>query len=339
MTSAYTPLQLETTFQATLQVQEMKQSQFHHVYGPVPSMRLGRSLGVDLVPFKTCSYDCVYCQLGKTSNKTVERRDYVGIENVLEELERKLNVISSFPDYISLAGSGEPTLNKSIGLLIRRIKQLTEIPVAVITNGSLLWMPETQEALMDADLVLPSLDAGSETTFCYVNRPHPDISFERMVQGIAEFGRMFSGSVWLEVFLIGGVTGIPSEVKKIAALVRQINPGLTQLNTVSRPPSEEFAYAVSEKRMDEFKKQLPGTVELIIERRQRKPLTSRRYEIDNSDILGLLSRRPCTMRGVSTGLGMNPGEASKRLESLNRQGDIRIVRSGDRIFYQKVGCQ
>jgi wyosine [tRNA(Phe)-imidazoG37] synthetase (radical SAM superfamily) len=313
----------------------MKQNQFQHVYGPVPSKRLGRSLGVDLVPLKTCSYDCVYCQLGKTSNKTVERKDYIGIENVLEELERKLG-IGPAPDYISLAGSGEPTLNLGIGQMIRRIKELTEIPVAVLTNGSLLWLPEVKEDLMDADLVLPSLDAGDEILFRYVNRPHRNISFEKMVMGTAEFTKEFNGAVWLEVLLLGGVTGVTLEVKKIAALINQINPYMVQLSTVSRPPAEDFAFTVTPERMQELKKLIPGKVELIVENSHPELPISHRPETDNLDILALLSRRPCTVQGISTGLGMNAGEVTKRLQCLNQQGEIRVVRSNDQVFYEKV---
>ncbi|MGO8821108.1 MAG: radical SAM protein [Desulfomonilaceae bacterium] len=316
----------------------MNRNKFHHVYGPVLSRRLGRSLGVDLVPFKTCSYDCVYCQLGKTSKKTIDRKEYVAIEDVLGELERKLR-FEPFPDYISLAGSGEPTLNLGIGRLISRIKRLTTVPIAVLTNGSLLWMPEVQESLMDADVVLPSLDAGDEIAFRYVNRPHKSISFETMLKGLIDFTEMFSGSVWLEVFLLGGVTGVSSAVKKIASLAKEIGPERVQLNTVSRPPAEEFAFAVNAERMQEFKKLIPGNVELVTENGLEKLTITNQQEANNSDILALLSRRPCTVQGVSVGLGMNPGEAAKRLQRLDQQGNIKVVRSNDMIFYEKVGIR
>ncbi|MGC8604841.1 MAG: radical SAM protein [Desulfomonilaceae bacterium] len=316
----------------------MNRNKFHHVYGPVASKRLGRSLGVDLVPFKTCSYDCVYCQLGKTSHKTIDRKEYAPIENALKELEIKLND-GPFPDYISLAGSGEPTLNLGIGRLIRRIKRLTTVPVAVLTNGSLLWIPEVQESLLDADIVLPSLDAGDEISFRYVNRPHKGISFESMIKGLVEFTAVFSGSVWLEVFLLGGVTGVSPAVKKIARWVNEIAPERVQLNTVSRPPAEEFAFAVNEVRMQELRKLIPGKVELITENGFGKMPVAKHQETNNSDILALLSRRPCTVQGVSVGLGMNPGEAAKRLQCLNQQGDIKVVRSNDCIFYEKVGLR
>ncbi len=222
----------------------MNQNGLRYIYGPVPSRRLGRSLGIDLVPFKTCTYDCVYCQLGRTTNKTLKRAEYIAVPDILRELEEKLTSADR-PDYISLAGSGEPTLNSGIGELIRQIKKLTDIPVAVLTNGSLLWQDEVQDALMAADLVLPSLDAGDEFLFGYVNRPHRDITFMRMIGGIATFAKRFPGEVWLEILLLAGVTGIASEVKKIAALANHIKPTRIQLNTAWRPCAEEFAQALT----------------------------------------------------------------------------------------------
>ena len=175
-----------------------------HVYGPVPSRRLGRSLGVDLVPFKTCSYDCIYCQLGRTTNKTTERKEYVPVDDVLEELAEKLRSEPG-PDYVGLAGSGEPTLHARIGDLIAGIKRLTSVPVAVLTNGSMLWRSDVRAGIAEADLVMPSLDAGTPRRFERVNRPHRDISFEKMVDGLVTFCAVFRGKVWLEVFVLAGI--------------------------------------------------------------------------------------------------------------------------------------
>jgi len=294
---------------------------------------LGRSLGIDLVPFKTCTYDCIYCQLGRTTNKTLERREYVPVEEVLAELERKLATADS-PDYISLAGSGEPTLNSGIGEMVSRIKKLTNIPVAVLTNGSLLSMGEVQDALMKADLVLPSLDAGDQHIFHYVNRPHRDISFETMVEGIASFTKRFSGQVWLEVFLLGGVNSIPAEVEKIAAFVRRIRPDRVQLNTVSRPPVEEYAYPLPEKQMHVLKGLFPGVVEVISPFKQVNPVTIADSPFQNTEIISLLGRRPCTANGVASGLGINPIEATKRLQVLCQQRILKHVHRDGELFYE-----
>jgi wyosine [tRNA(Phe)-imidazoG37] synthetase (radical SAM superfamily) len=322
--------------QAAVRGREMKEPGFRYVYGPVPSRRLGRSLGLDLVPFKTCTYDCVYCQLGRTTKKTIERKEYVPVKKVLAELEKKL-AVEDTPDYIGLAGSGEPTLNSSIGDLIGKIKGLTDIPVAVLTNGSLLWMSEVQDALMAADLVLPSLDAGAEHLFRYVNRPHEDISFERMVGGIASFTKRFPGAVWLEVLLLAGVTGIPSEVKKIAALAKRIGPARVQLNTVSRPPAEEFALPLSTDQMLALKDIFPGEVDIISGNERDGGRVSAFTEAKEEDILALLSRRPCTSEDVAVGLGIHVTEALKLLEILIAVEKVNTVVTGGRSFYTITG--
>jgi wyosine [tRNA(Phe)-imidazoG37] synthetase (radical SAM superfamily) len=310
----------------------MSSNLVRHVYGPVPSRRLGRSLGIDLVPLKTCTYDCVYCQLGRTTTKTIERRRYVAVDEVLDELERALGA-GDAPDYISLAGSGEPTLNEGLGELIGRIKELTDIPVAVLTNGSLLWMSEVRDALMSADLVLPSLDAGDELMFRYVNRPHEGISFDAVVEGIIEFTRRFQREVWLEVFLLAGVTGIPSEARKIAALVRWIGPARIQLNTVSRPPAEQSAVPISTKQMRDLAVLFSGTVDFIRESRRGETAVTAAHKARASDILALLRRRPCTLEDVSMGLGIHCAEALKYLEKLMAAAKVETVVAGGRTFY------
>lgn len=313
----------------------MSKTAFRHVYGPVFSRRLGRSLGVDLVPFKTCTYDCVYCQLGRTTNKTVERKEYISVKDVLDELEEKLAETPA-PDYISLAGSGEPTLNSGIGDLVAGIKRLTDIPVAVLTNGSLLWNREVQDAIMKADLVMPSLDAGDENIFINVNRPHPGIAFGKLVDGLVEFAGRFSKPVWLEVFLLAGVTGILSEVHKIAALAKRIRPKKVQLNTVSRPPCEEFAFPVHRDQMKSFVKMFEIEAEIISEERSSESFSRNSVAIFDADILRLLERRPCTVMDISSGLGLHVTEVTKKIEPLIQKGKVISVRQNGALFYKVV---
>lgn len=305
---------------------------FKHVFGPVPSRRLGRSLGIDLVPFKTCSYDCIYCQLGKTTDKTVERREYVPLNAVLSELRRKLEQCR--PDYITLSGSGEPTLYAPIGKLIRGIKTRTKIPVAVLTNGSLLWDRDVQDALLSADVVVPSLDAGDDAAFQHVNRPHPSISFDRMVGGLVEFRKRYSKTVWLEVFLLGGITAIKTEVTKIAKITKHIRPDRIQLNTVTRPPAEDFAFPVSCKRMNHFCRAFGGKAEVIAEYKGRtgKGVVAP----DNDDVLALLGRRPCTLKDIADGLKLHPAQVAKTLEHLRDDGKVVEKRVDIRIYYEPV---
>jgi len=163
-----------------------------YVYGPVPSRRLGLSLGVDIVPPKICTLDCIYCQIGRTTQKSTERRDFLDIALVLAELRDRLaeGVVA---DYITIGGSGEPTLNSRLGELIDGIREMTRIPIAVLTNGTLLYRPDVRADCAKADVVLPSLDAGDATVFNKVNRPAPDISIEKLVGGLRQFREEYSG--------------------------------------------------------------------------------------------------------------------------------------------------
>ncbi len=306
-----------------------------HIYGPVISRRLGRSLGVDLVPHKVCSYDCVYCQLGTTTHKTLERREYMPAQEILTELREKLRRQTEV-DFITLAGSGEPTLNRAVRDVICGIKEMTNVPVAVLTNGSLLWTKEVQDALMEADVVLPSLDAGDEALFQYVNRPHPDLSFDRIVEGLVDFTRRFPGEVRLEVLLLAGVTGVKAEVKKIAELVERIGPAITHLNTVCRPPSEGFACPLFLEQLTALREIFPGKVDIIMEKADQETMKSDIPESKEGDIVALLGRRPCTSSEVASGLGIHPTEVLKYMENLVETGKLRRILSGGRYFYAIV---
>jgi wyosine [tRNA(Phe)-imidazoG37] synthetase (radical SAM superfamily) len=311
----------------------MSSSDFKYLYGPVPSRRLGRSLGIDLVPFKTCTYDCIYCQLGRTTNKTMERLSYVPVKEILNELKVKL-ASGERPDYISIAGSGEPTLHSYVGELIGMIKNMTSIPVAVLTNGSLLYLPEVRTALMKADLVIPSLDAGDETMFRYVNRPHDGISFDNMVKGLIEFTDYFPGQVWLEVLLISGVTGMAADVEKIATWANKIGAGKVQLNTVCRPAAEEFACAVERSQMENLASLFTGAVDIISDDEFVDLSVTAAKDVVGKDIVSLLARRPCTLTGICSGLSLHPHDAAKKLKKLVDEKRITTLRTSHEVFYK-----
>jgi wyosine [tRNA(Phe)-imidazoG37] synthetase (radical SAM superfamily) len=306
---------------------------FEYVYGPVASRRLGSSLGIDLVPFKICSYDCVYCQLGRTTSKTVKRKVYFDTKKILTEIQEKLTA-GLAPNFVTLAGSGEPTLNSDIGEIISQIKKSTDIPVAVLTNGSLLGLKDVQKDLSAADLVIPSLDAGDEYLFNYINRPHPGISFKNMLQGLVEFSRVFEGKLWLEIFLLGGVNAIRSEVDKLALCSEKIAAEKIQLNTVSRPPAEEFAYAVETERLNYFQDYFPGNVEIISENWTTETTSAGLSQTSDTAILELLKRRPCTVQGISAGLNMKAAQVTKRLGVLCQNGKVIQTRINEQIFFE-----
>ena len=303
----------------------------NYIFGPVPSRRLGRSLGVDLVPFKTCSYDCIYCQLGRTTNLTVERKEWVELEVIIEQLKAKLD---SKPDYITLSGSGEPTLYSRLEELIARIKEITDVPVAVLTNGSLLWMPEVRSALKMADLVVPSLDAGSEYIFEYVNRAHPDITFEKMLGGLIDFRKEYDGQYWLEVFFLAGVSITQVEIEKIKKHIETIQPDRVQINTVTRPPAEEFAESVSKEELESIAKVLFHNAEVIADYDRVHKQSD--FSVHRHDVLTLLQRRPCSIDDIASGLGLHRNEVIKYVEQLSAEGKITAKQQNQQLYYQVI---
>ncbi|MBN2311886.1 MAG: radical SAM protein [Candidatus Hydrogenedentes bacterium] len=306
----------------------MPEESFKYVFGPVPSRRLGRSLGVDLVPCKTCSYDCVYCQVGRTTVKTVERKEYVPYEAVLAEIQRKLDG-GAAPDYVTMSGSGEPTLFAKLGALIRAVKAMTDTPVAVITNGSLLWMPEVRAELLDADLVVPSLDAGTPAMFERANRPHPDLRFEQMVDGLIAFREAFPKAIWLEVFLLGGCTD--DEVRALAGYARRIRPDRVQLNTVARPPAESDARPVPQADLERYAAYFEPPGEVIAD--FTGVHDQQQFAASREEVLDLLRRRPCSLEDVAQGLRIHRHEAAKHIQHLQEEALIRAQIRGDVTFF------
>jgi wyosine [tRNA(Phe)-imidazoG37] synthetase (radical SAM superfamily) len=302
-----------------------------YVFGPVPSRRLGRSLGIDLVPFKTCTYDCIYCQCGRTTCKTVERTQHAKWEPVLKEIgERYFGHV----DYVTLSGAGEPTLCTGLGELIERIKAITSLPVAVLTNGSLLWREDVRKELRKADLVVPSLDAGDESHFRYVNRPHDSISFAQMVEGLRAFRQECCGQYWIEVFLLAGYTSVESEVNKIAECVARIRPDRVQLNTVTRPASRRFAEPVSRDQLARLACLFLPQGEVIADYAHRASETE--MSTSDSDVLNLLRRRPCSVQDVVSVFGLHTHEVIKQLENLYHRGLAEPVVGRKGVYYRAV---
>jgi wyosine [tRNA(Phe)-imidazoG37] synthetase (radical SAM superfamily) len=303
-----------------------------HVFGPVPSRRLGRSLGVDVVPFKTCTYDCIYCQLGRTTCRTIERKEWVPLEDVVGEVESVELRLCSQPDYITLSGSGEPTLFSRLGELIDRIKAMTDVPVALLTNGSLLYRPEVREEIRDVDLLVPSLDAGDELRFRHINRPHEAISFDGLLEGLIAARESCRGQYWLEVFLLAGYTAIEAEVSKLARCVERIKPDRVQLNTVTRPPAESFAAGVSAERLAELARLFDPPAEVIAD--VDHVHEQAQFSATREDVLNLLRRRPCSIEGIARGLSMHPNEVVKYIEALQAENLVEATQTSRGCYYR-----
>jgi wyosine [tRNA(Phe)-imidazoG37] synthetase (radical SAM superfamily) len=307
-------------------------SAYRHLYGPVPSRRLGRSLGIDLVPHKICTYDCIYCQIGKTTKKTLTRKEYVPVKEIIEEVKQFLKEGTSSIDHLSLTGSGEPTLHSEIRSVIEEIKAMTAIPVAVITNGSLLYEEEVRQDLLRADLVLPSLDAVSSEIFVTINRPRPGFSAEKVVEGLVEFRKIYKGQIWLEILFCKGVNDGKEELLRMRKTVDRIHPDRIHLNTVVRPPSEKWAVPLSQKEMEEIRVFFGEKAEIISEF-DRHPLRASERDI-KEEILRILKRRPLSLTDLSKGMGIREDEIEKFIQPLVSEEKIHARMFGGSIYYE-----
>jgi wyosine [tRNA(Phe)-imidazoG37] synthetase (radical SAM superfamily) len=309
---------------------------YKFLFGPVPSRRLGMSLGVDLVPHKVCSLDCVYCECGATTKLTLDRMEYIPYEKVIAELEHFF-ANHPDPDYVTFSGSGEPTLNSRIGDVLRFIKQVKpHIPVAVLTNGTLLTQKQVRNEIMNADLVLPSLDAATEKTFQKINRPARSLNIDEYIQGLVDFRSEFNGTIWLEVFIIPGFNDSQPELQALKKACIRIQPDKIQLNALDRPGTEENI----PKATPELLRAIVADwnldyVEIIASFRSRTEVKSYRDDIETA-ILETIRRRPCTLEDISAILGLHINEVNKYLDVLEKEGSIMHKRLERGLFYYPV---
>ena len=302
-----------------------------YIYGPVPSRRLGLSLGVDLVPYKICSYDCIYCQLGRTTKKTITQKPYIDTEKILKQLDQKL-MKNICMDYITMAGSGEPTLNSEIEFLIHEIKKKTDIPVAVLTNGSLFGNRRVGRSIIEADVVIPSLDAYNQKMFETINRPHSDIKFIDTVKGLMDFRKEYRKEIWLEVFLLDGINSSENDATMFKEWIEKINPDKVHINTAVRPSAEIYARQVSSEKLLKFCSVLGEKAEIIVPYADSKK-HERRINIEE-ELLDLLARRPCSLSDISSGLNVHKNEILKYIEHFVQSNKIVIKKKDHIIYYQ-----
>lgn len=306
------------------------------VYGPVPSRRLGLSLGVDLVPFKVCPYDCVYCQLGPTRRLSTRRERFFPVAVLVEQVRSAL-AKGPRPDVITLGGSGEPALFEPLGELILALKSLTELPVVLLTNGALFGDAEIRGEAALADMVLPSLDAGDEETFRAVNRPQESLTLASVVAGLEAFRREFSGPLWLEVMVVAGLNDGESQMGLIADLARRIAPHRVHLNTPVRPSPLGPSAVVPPDRLQEHRRLFTPEAEVIADFRFSPIEADHRGGGLEERLLDLLSRRPCTVEDAAAGLAAAPNEIVKALAAIEASGKVTSRMHGSRRFYQAGG--
>jgi wyosine [tRNA(Phe)-imidazoG37] synthetase (radical SAM superfamily) len=286
----------------------------NYTYGPVPSRRLGRSLGVSVIPRKICTNSCVYCQLGRTKSRWVQPMSYFPREEVLAEIVERVTATS--PDCITFVGDGEPTLSADLGWYVEQCKKRWSTPVAVITNGCLLFQEPMQASLLAADIVLPSLDAGDERTFRKINRPHPTLDFEQVVEGLAAFRRSFTGQLRLEVMLVKGVNDTERSIRDIRRLAWAIRPERIDVAIPTRPPAEPWVEPPQPERLLRAQKLLRSAESMT--RPEHGEFEVAGFETVLDAVAGLSARHPLRW------------EQAKQVEAaFERPGELEhLVQSG-----------
>jgi len=304
-----------------------------YIFGPVYSRRLGISLGVDLVPFKICSMECLYCEVGKTTNKTLQRGEYISINTVKKELSSFLSSCP-LPDFVTFSGYGEPTLNLKIGEIVEFLKKnYPDISIALITNSSLLFREDVLDDIENIDIFLPSFDAASDKVFKQINRPVTGLSVNLIQEGLLKLKERASGKIWLETLFVKGVNYAIDEIKKIGDFVHRLSPDRWQINTVVRPPAFGCEGLSEEelKRIEEVVKfpytDIIGRVSVV------------KREMDDKDIkkriLELVDRRPCPVNELETAFGISVDRVKKLIIKLIKDGDVEKVKYGNMLYYKR----
>ncbi len=309
------------------------------VFGPVPSRRLGQSLGIDPIPLKTCNWNCVYCQLGRSTPLVNERKNYCAPEAILAEVQAALAAHRPGDiDWITFVGSGEPTLHASLGLLIRQVKTLTDLPVAVITNGSLLYLPEVRQELSAADAVLPTLDAGNAQLYRKINRPWPRLTFERLLDGLIAFRQMYHGKLWIEVMLVQGLNDTEDALRGIAAALQRIKPDQVHIVLPTRPPAEPWVKPPDEDGVMRTVAILGDVARVVHPAEGTFDLSGYNSVVDA--IVSIITRHPMREDELARALERwTPGQVQEALEALVASGQAQVVERYGARFWSAASAQ
>jgi wyosine [tRNA(Phe)-imidazoG37] synthetase (radical SAM superfamily) len=310
-----------------------------HVFGPVPSRRLGRSLGIDPIPLKTCNWNCVYCQLGRTTPLTSNRREYYPCDEIVQQVKTALEAHRTGEiDWITFVGSGEPTLHIGLGWMIRQVKTLTSIPVAVITNGSLLYRSDVREELRLADAVLPSLDAGTEALYRTINRPHPHLTFAGLVDGLTAFRQVYAGRLWVEIMLVKGLNDSEAALKGLATVLHGIVPDAIHLSLPIRPPAEPWVQPADEEA-------LMRATAILGETASRIPPLEGDFDLSGSEnlleaVVAIITRHPMREEELLRSLHRwAPSRVTEALRELAASGRAQVISRFGHQFWSSAGAR
>lgn len=294
------------------------------LFGPVPSRRLGRSLGIDVIPPKTCTLDCLYCEAGPTTHLSLIRKAFIPPDVVLADLEAFLKTHPGSVDALTFSSAGEPTLYEPMGDLIPAIKKkFPKLPLVVLTNGTLLWDPEVRRALLQADRVVPSLDACHPEIFAKLNRPHPLLGLDQVIEGLEAFRREYRGAYYLEILLVSGINDASGHLRDLADWVRRIGPDRVELNTVVRPPASAGVQGLSAEAMAKAAGFFPFCPLDVLGSYTPKGLQDAQEALEER-LVELVRRRPCPTDEMADALGVSPEAATHAVESLVRSGRLKF---------------
>lgn len=300
-----------------------------YLFGPVPSRRFGLSLGVDLVPRKTCALNCVFCEVGPTTCLTIARKEYVPSLEVEREL-KEWRAGGGKADVVSVTGSGEPTLHSGFGDILAFIKKEIGIKSVLLTNSALFHQPDVRRSAALADIVKLTFSAWNEDSFGKITRPHPDVRFASLLKGLRLFRREYSGIIWLEVFVVPGMNSELEQIESIARLARSIHPDRIQLNTAVRPTAEIGISAAPESFLNEIRGLFEPKAEVIARFAGKE---SGKGRIDKEAVLAMLKRRPCTAGDVAASFSLDPVEATGVLRQMADEKLIGVEnRNGDEYY-------
>jgi wyosine [tRNA(Phe)-imidazoG37] synthetase (radical SAM superfamily) len=311
----------------------------HYVFGPVPSRRLGQSLGIDPVPMKTCNWNCVYCQLGRTSPPSNQRNDFVPVDEILAEVRQALGDCQEDEiDWLTVVGSGEPTLNAHIGELIAGLKSLSRIPVAVLTNGSLLYQPDVRREISGADAVLPSLDAGSELLYRKINRAMPELTWERLVEGLIAFRSEYAGQLWVELMLIKDLNDSDSALQDLARVLAKIQPDEVHIVLPERPPCEPWVTVAEQERIERAAEILGAVTRVVLP-------TAITIKIPPGDdvletVASIIARHPMSEVDLVHAVeNWNADQVKAALRELEKTGRAQLVTRHDERYWSGIAAR
>ncbi len=308
-----------------------------HIFGPVPSRRLGLSLGIDLVPFKTCSYDCIYCQVGKTTLKTIECKEFFSVKEIITELKQRLVYVN--PDIITFSGSGEPTLYSKLDILIEEIRKITNIKIALLTNGSLLWKKDVRKKVLEADIILPTLTTTFNYTFKKIHRPHPNLNINMIIEGLIKLRKEYKKNIYLELFFISNINDSEKELLALKNIIDKISPDKVQINTVVRPPSEKGVTALDINKLEYIKDLLAQDAEIIAEKSRTVNDFGKKAD-HMSQIFEMIKRRPVREIDIVKSLGIDLNEVKSIIKGLLIKGMISKYEHLGEIYYKgRVGYE